>query len=169
MMIAVPAFAAGAPGITFHKDVEPIWQKNCQGCHRPGQVAPMSLLTYQNARPWAKAMKAAVTLRKMPPWFADAQYGPYLNDRSLKQSEVDTIAAWADQGAPEGELKNAPPPVEWPEGWLIKPDIVVDGPVHDVPARPKNNVVEWITVIMPPASPRTRGLPWYRSSRSSPQ
>jgi len=149
MMLAVPAFAAGAQGVTFHKDVEPILQKNCQGCHRPGQVAPMSFLTYQNARPWAKAMKAAVALRKMPPWFADAQFGPYLNDRALKQSEIDTIAAWADQGASEGDMKDAPPPVQWPEGWLIKPDIVVDGPVYDVPASPKNNVVEWVTVIMP--------------------
>jgi hypothetical protein len=149
MILTLPAFAADLPAVTFHKDVEPILQRNCQGCHRPGQVAPMSFLTYQNARPWAKAMKAAVALRKMPPWFADARYGPYLNDRSLKQNEIDTIAAWADQGAPEGNLKDAPPPVQWPEGWLIKPDIVVDGPVHDVPASPKNNVVEWITVIMP--------------------
>jgi len=70
MMLALPAFAAGASSVTFHKDVEAILQKNCQGCHRPGQVAPMSFLTYQNARPWAKAMKAAVALRKMPAWFA---------------------------------------------------------------------------------------------------
>src|SRR5262245_51332523 len=79
------AFAAqltNNPGpVTFHKDVLPILQKNCQTCHRPGQVAPMSLLSYESARPWAKAMKAAVVSRKMPPWFADPQYGPYLNDR----------------------------------------------------------------------------------------
>ena len=149
MMMALSASAADTPGMTFHKDVEPILQRNCQSCHRPGQVAPMSFLTYQNVRPWAKAMKAAVALRKMPPWFADAKYGPYLNDRSLKQTEIDAIAKWADQGAPEGDLKDAPPPVQWPEDWLIKPDLVVDGPVTDVPASPKNNVVEWITVIMP--------------------
>src|SRR5215469_3943295 len=78
MMMTLSASAADLPGITFHKDVEPILQQNCQSCHRSGQVAPMSFLTYQNVRPWAKAMKAAVLARKMPPWFADPQYGPYL-------------------------------------------------------------------------------------------
>ncbi len=140
--------AADAP-VTFHKDVEPILQRNCQTCHRPGQVAPMSFLTYQNVRPWAKAMKAAVVSHKMPPWFADPQHGPYLNDRSLKQNDIDTIAQWADAGAPEGDAKDAPVAVTWPEGWAIKPDVIVDGPVTEVPASPKNNVVEWITVIMP--------------------
>jgi hypothetical protein len=148
-VFALSASAADLPAITFHKDVEPILQKNCQGCHRPGQVAPMSFLTYQNVRPWAKAMKTAVALRKMPPWFADAQYGPYLNDRSLKQNEIDVISKWADQGAPEGDTKDAPQAVQWAGGWTIEPDIVVDGPVTNVPASPKNNVVEWITVIMP--------------------
>ena len=135
--------------LTFNKDVLPILQRNCQICHRPGQVAPMSFLTYQNVRPWAKAMKAAVASRKMPPWFADSHYGPYLNDRSLKQEEIETIAKWADAGAPEGDPKDAPPTVQWPEGWLIKPDVIVTGPVMTVPAKPKNNVVEWISVIMP--------------------
>jgi hypothetical protein len=148
-MLGLSVFAADLPSITFHKDVEPILQKNCQNCHRPGQVAPMSFLTYQNVRPWAKAMKNAVALRKMPPWFADPHYGPYLNDRSLNQSEIDVISKWADQGAPEGDVKDAPPPAQWPEGWMIQPDVVVDGPVTKVPASPKNNVVEWITVIMP--------------------
>jgi hypothetical protein len=149
MVAAVAAVAADSPTVTFHKDVEPILQRNCQTCHRPGQVAPMSFLDYQNARPWARAMKAAVQGRKMPPWFADPQYGPYLNDRSLKQSEIDTIAKWVDAGAPEGNPDDAPPPLRWPEGWAIKPDVVVDGPVTDVPASPKNDVVEWMTVILP--------------------
>ena len=134
---------------TFHKDVLPILQRNCQSCHRPGQIAPMSLLTYQSARPWARAIKTAVVSRQMPPWFADPQYGPYLNDRSLKQSEIDTIAKWVDAGAPEGDVKDAPAPVEWPDGWTIKPDIIVDGPTTEVPASPKNNVVEWISAYMP--------------------
>ena len=148
LAVAIVTLAADAP-VTFHKDVEPILQRNCQACHRPGQVAPMSFLTYQNVRPWAKAMKAAVVSRKMPPWFADPQHGPYLNDRSLKQNEIDTIAQWADAGAPEGDVKDAPVAVVWPQGWAIKPDIIVDGPVTEVPANPKNNVVEWITVMMP--------------------
>src|ERR1700694_1871252 len=101
--------------VTFHRDVEPILQRNCQTCHRPGQVAPMSFLTYQNVRPWAKAMKAAVLARKMPPWFADPQYGPYLNDRSLQQSDIDAIVKWADAGAPEGDLKDEPPAAQSPE------------------------------------------------------
>src|SRR5712664_1430246 len=98
LIAAVAAFAADASSssasVTFQKDVLPILQKNCQGCHRPGQIAPMSFLTYGNVRPWAKAMKAAVASRKMPPWFADPKYGPYLNDRSLKQNEIDAIVAW---------------------------------------------------------------------------
>src|SRR5579883_191963 len=87
--------------VTFHKDVEPILQRTCQTCHRPGQVAPMSFLTYQDVRPWAKAMRAAVITRKMPPWFADPHYGSFFNDRSLKQAEIDTIVKWADSGALE--------------------------------------------------------------------
>jgi len=136
--------------VTFNKDVLPILQKNCQSCHRPGQIAPMSLLTYQSARPWAKAMKSAVVQRMMPPWFADAQYGHFTNDRSLKPEDIDTIARWADSGALEGDAKDTPPPVEWPaDGWLIRPDLIVQGPVFDVPAHPKNNVVEWMWVTVP--------------------
>src|SRR5215831_21170829 len=114
---AGPAMAAQASAgdpPTFNKDVLPILQKHCQTCHRPGQIAPMSLLTYESARPWAKAIKTAVVSRQMPPWFADPQYGPYLNDRSLNQSEVDTIAKWVDAGAPEGDVKDAPAAVVWP-------------------------------------------------------
>ena len=102
--------------VTFDKDVLPILQANCQECHRPGQVAPMSFLTYQSARPWAKAMKAAVIARKMPPWFADPKYGPYANDHSLKQSEIDVIAEWADGGAAEGDAKDAPARCSGPRG-----------------------------------------------------
>jgi len=82
------AVAAGPPPVTFHRDVLPILQQHCQTCHRPGQVAPMSFLSYQTARPWAKAMKAAVLARKMPPWFADMRetQSHILNDSSLQQS-----------------------------------------------------------------------------------
>jgi len=126
---------------TFNKDVAPILQKNCQSCHRPGQVAPMSLLSYKDARPWAKAIKELVVTRKMPPWSANPQYGHFTNDRSMKQSEIDTLVAWANTGAMEGDTKDAPVPVQWPvEGWLIKPDVVVDLPAHDVPAK---GILEW--------------------------
>src|SRR5579862_4453429 len=139
--VAFAETASSSESPTFNKDVLPILQKNCQTCHRPGQVAPMSFLTYKDVRPWAKAMKTAVLSKKMPPWFADPQYGPYLNDRTLKQNEIDTLVNWADNGVLEGDAKDAPPAIQWPEGWVIKPDIIVDGPVTDVPARPKNNVV----------------------------
>ena len=139
------AMAAESP--TFHKDVLPILQKNCQGCHRPGQTAPMSLLTYESARPWAKAIRQAVTTRKMPPWFASPEYGHFTNDKSLKQPDVDTIVNWVDSGAPAGDPKDAPAPVQWPDGgWAIKPDIIVEGPTYDVPAQA---VVEWTWFIVP--------------------
>jgi hypothetical protein len=152
LVVTVAAIAAQTPetsDVSFHKDVEPILQKNCQTCHRPGQVAPMSFATYESTRPWARAIKTAVASRRMPPWFADPQYGPYVNDRSLSAKEIDAITRWVDGGAPEGRLADAPAPVRWPEGWMIAPDVVVDGPTTDVPASPKNNVVEWMTVIMP--------------------
>jgi len=100
--------------VTFNKEVLPILQKNCQSCHRPNQIAPMSLLDYKSARPWAKAMKAAVASRKMPPWFADPGVGHFTNDRTLAQKDIDVISKWADAGAPEGDAKEAPAPVVWP-------------------------------------------------------
>ena len=145
-MAAEPA----ANPVTFNKDVLPILQKNCQSCHRPGQIAPFSLLTYENARPMAQAMKMAVETRKMPPWNADPKYGHFSNDRSLEQREIDTIVAWADQGAPEGDAKDKPAPVRWPEaGWQIQPDHIVDVPETLVPAHPKNDVVEWAVAVVP--------------------
>src|SRR4029079_7922783 len=82
--------------VTFNKDVLPILQKNCQTCHRPGEIAPMSFLTYKDTRPWARAMKLAVTKRQMPPWFADPAYGHFANDKRLSDAAISTIAAWAD-------------------------------------------------------------------------
>ncbi len=149
MICASQLTAADLPSVTFNKDVLPILQKHCQTCHRPGEAAPMSFLTYKEARPWAKAMKVAVASRKMPPWFADPQFGHFLNDRSLKQDEIATIARWADNGAPEGIPADAPPPAQWPEGWQIQPDIIVQGPSYDVPAHPKNNVIEWVSITVP--------------------
>ena len=141
--------AIAADPVTFHKDVEPILQNSCQACHRPGQIAPMSFVTYEAARPWAKAMKAAVVSRKMPPWFAESKYGHLSNDRSLTPKQIETISQWADSGAAEGDAKVAPLPVKWPAGWVIEPDLILDGPVTEVPAQVKNNVVEWISVTVP--------------------
>jgi hypothetical protein len=150
VVLGAAAAAADSAPATFHKDVLPILQKNCQSCHRPGQVAPMSFLTYDTARPWAKAMKVAVLTKKMPPWFADPQFQHFANQRSLQPNEIETIAKWADAGAPEGNPHDAPPAVNWPkDGWEIQPDIVVNGPETKVPAHPKNNVIEWMYVTVP--------------------
>lgn len=119
--------------VTFHKDVEPILQLQCQGCHRPGEIAPMPFMTYAQTRPWAKAMKEAVAARKMPPWFADPEYsGHFTNERSLTPKQIEVFNAWVAAGAPEGDAKDAPPPVKFAEGWSIgQPDMIVEYP-HDI-------------------------------------
>ena len=122
--------------VTFNKDVAPILQKNCQGCHRPGEAAPMSLLTYKEARPWAAAIREAVILKRMPPWYADPHFGKFSNDRSLSRADVETLTAWADHGAPEGDTGQAPKPMQFIDGWNIgTPDLVLEMPEeYHVPA-----------------------------------
>jgi len=150
VLLVMCAEASAAGAVTFNKDVLPILQRNCQSCHRPGNIAPMSLLSYESARPWAKGMKAAVVSRKMPPWFADPQYSHFSNERSLKQDEIDTIVQWVDSGAPQGDLRDAPPAIEWPEnGWTTEPDIVLKGIPYTVPATPAKSVIEWMTLFTP--------------------
>jgi hypothetical protein len=121
------AWAGSIPAqVTFNKDVLPIAQKRCQECHRPGEIAPFPMLTYSETRPWAKAIKSSVLAKKMPPWFADPKYGHFANDRTLSQQEIDTLVAWVDSGAKEGDPKDAPKPKEWLDGWNIpKPDLVL--------------------------------------------
>src|SRR5437870_10893226 len=145
--LTAASLEAAESSATFYKDVLPVLQKNCQSCHRPGQIAPMSFLTYSSVRPWAKAMKAAVVTRKMPPRFADPQYGHFSNDRSLQQSEIDTIVKWVDSGAPEGSLADAPVAIQWPENnWQMQPDVIVDVPAFKVPA---GGLVEWTNITIP--------------------
>jgi mono/diheme cytochrome c family protein len=122
---ATAALSAVVSEVTFNKDVLPILQKNCQSCHRPGEIGPMSLLDYQSARPWAKAIKSAVATRKMPPWFADPKYGHFSNDRRLTEAQINTLVAWVDAGAPEGDAKDKPAPLKWQDGWNIRPDVVL--------------------------------------------
>src|SRR5262249_8707606 len=100
-MVGIPATESDS--VTFSTDVLPILHKNCRTGHRSGQVAPMSLITYNETRPWEKAIKAAVATRKMPPCFADDKYGHFINDRSLKQADIDMIVKWVDSGAVEGD------------------------------------------------------------------
>src|SRR6185295_4573882 len=112
--------------VTFNKDVLPILQNNCQGCHRPGGVAPMSLVTFENARPWAKAIKTAVVSKKMPPWFADPHVGEFRNAPKLTPAHIKTLVAWADNGAREGDVAGRPAVApQWRDGWRIQPDVVV--------------------------------------------
>jgi len=122
--------------VTFNKDVLPILQNNCQTCHRPGGIAPMSLLTYESARPWAKAIKTAVVTRQMPPWFADPHVGEFRNAPKLTAADIRTITNWADSGAREGDAADKPAAVQFADGWRIKPDVVVSMPeAHVVPAK----------------------------------
>ena len=121
--------------MTFNRHALPILQKNCQSCHRPGEIAPMSFLTYQDVRPWAKAIKAAVVKRQMPPWFADPAYGHFANDKRLTDAEIATLIAWVDGGAVEGDAKDRPAPIAFHDGWNISPDMIVEMPKDfNVPA-----------------------------------
>ena len=147
LILASARLGAAADRITFNKDVAPILQRHCQSCHRPGQPAPMPLLTWQAARPWAKAIRNAVASRTMPPWFADPRYGHFANDPSLSQAEIDILVNWANDGSTEGDPRDLPSPVAWPEGgWQIQPDVVVTLPPNLVPAK---GVVEWTYVKVP--------------------
>ena len=133
------ASPVGAPktALTFHKDIEPILQRRCQTCHRDGEAAPMPLLTYEQTRPWAKAIRASVFNGKMPPWQADPRYGKFSNDLSLAPGEKEKLIAWVDAGAKEGNSADAPKPIAFPEGWRIpKPDVVFEMPEEfEVPAK----------------------------------
>jgi len=165
LLFALASTAATNPSpVTFTKDVAPVLQKNCQGCHRPGEAAPFSLLTYEQARPWAKAMKEAVLLKKMPPWLADPHYGKFSNDRSLSQREIDTLVAWSDTGALQGEPKDMPPPVSFIEGWRIpKPDVVFQMP-NDFTI-PAAGTVEYQYVVVPTGFTEDK---WVRFSEARP-
>ncbi len=136
LLIAFSGMLPAATAPTFSKDVAPILQQNCQSCHRPGEPTPFSLLSYKEARPWAAAIKEAVVGRKMPPWYADPHYGKFANDRTMSQKDIDTIVAWANGGAPEGNPKDLPKPLAFTEGWIIgKPDLTVSMPAkYQVPA-----------------------------------
>ena len=134
---AAPALAQAPADVTFARDVAPILQRSCQGCHRTGSMAPMSLVTYQEVRPWARAIRDKVANRVMPPWHIDKTVGirEFANDISLSDAEVDAVVRWVDAGAPLGNPDDLPPPIDWPAGdiWRLAdeenglgdPDIVV--------------------------------------------
>jgi hypothetical protein len=114
---------------TFTKDVAPIFFKNCAECHRPGEVAPMSLMNFKEVRPWAKSIREKVVSREMPPWHADPAHGAWSNDKRMSQKEIDTITAWVDGGAMEGDPKDMPAAPKFAKGWQIgEPDITFQMP-----------------------------------------
>jgi mono/diheme cytochrome c family protein len=118
-----------AKDITFTKDVAPIFFEKCAECHRPGEAAPFSTLSYKEARPWARSIREQVISREMPPWRADPHVGRFKNDRRLTDAEIETIAAWVDGGAKEGDPKHLPAAPEFADGWAIgKPDLVIPMP-----------------------------------------
>jgi hypothetical protein len=148
-LIGLPmVLAAQAPPVTFHADVAPVLQKRCQGCHRPGEAAPFSMLTYKDTRPWASAMKRAVVSRQMPPWHAEPGIGHFANDRRLNAAEIETIARWADAGAPEGDPAKAPAPLAFLEGWNIgQPDRIFEMPEpFQVPA---TGTIDYQWIVLP--------------------
>jgi len=152
MMLALILMIAGAgvggqKTVTFSKDVAPILQRACQNCHRPGAIAPMSLLTYEDARPWARAILQKVTRREMPPWYIDKNIGihKFKDDPSLTDDEIATIAQWVENGAPMGDPKDLPAPRQFTDvdQWHIgKPDVVVSmTKPYILPARGPDNIV----------------------------
>ena len=152
--LALPgaAFAQQAPAkqVTFTKDVSPILQSKCQSCHEPGSIGPMSLVTYQDARPWARSIKNRVESRQMPPWHIDRSVGvtKFKNDMSLSDEQVATIVAWVDGGALEGNAADfKAKPVSTSLFWAGErdgygpPDLVVKAPEYHDARRPPGRVV----------------------------
>ena len=122
--LMLPSVAAAADTVanpTFTKDIAPIFQDKCEACHRPDSIAPMSLVTYEEARPWARSIRTRVETHQMPPWSIDKTIGiqEFKNDRSLSDTQIATIVKWIDAGAPKGDVKDMPKPVQWPDdqGW----------------------------------------------------
>ncbi len=154
--------------VTFTKQVAPIFQKRCEECHRAGGVAPMSLATYEESRPWAKAIKEKVASRQMPPFHATGAIGRYQDDPRLADSEIETIKAWVDAGAPKGNPKDSPASVKWKTGWSLgEPDLVLTAKkAYLIKANPKDQYVffvfdhvlpedTWIrSVVTRPGNPR---------------
>lgn len=149
---------------TFWKDVQPILQNRCVECHRPGEIGPMPLSNFKEARPWAASIKEAVKTRKMPPWFADPHFGKFGNDRSLSEQEISTLSAWAEKGAPEGNAKDAPTPRKFNDGWNIDtPDLVLQMPQ---PFRiGAKQTVEYQYIVLPTGFTEDK---WVRMSETRP-
>ncbi|MBZ5605847.1 MAG: thiol-disulfide isomerase [Acidobacteriia bacterium] len=147
LMVAAGCAVAQAATPTFSKDVAPIIYKNCASCHRPGDIGPMSLLNYEQVRPWARSIREKVSLGQMPPWHATQEHGVFSNDRRLSESDKETIIQWATNGAPEGNQKDLPAAPKFTEGWEIgTPDVVISMPKpFDVPEKGTINY-QYVTI-----------------------
>jgi hypothetical protein len=159
--VAIPAELA-THEITFTKDVAPIFQAKCETCHRPGEMAPMALITYDQVRPWAKDIRERVATRQMPPWHLDPTVGiqSFENDISLSNAQIETIVKWVAAGAPEGDPKDMPPAKQWPEdkGWKLaaqfgQPDLVIKSDAYTMPAKGQDVWFRPLTAI-PLTEPR---------------
>src|ERR1035438_3165636 len=158
-------WAASAQAATFYRDVLPILQERCQSCHRSGEIGPMPLVTYRDARPWSREIQKRTGAKEMPPWFADPRYGHFSNDPSLTPSQIATLAAWANAGAPAGDPRDAPSPRHWAEGWVIpQPDVVVKMPKPvTLPAR---GMIDYTYEIVPTRFTEDK---WVRMSEVRPE
>jgi hypothetical protein len=158
LTVAGAAMAATMPDrqVTFTKDVAPIFQEKCQDCHRKGSMAPMSLVSYEETRPWAKAIRERVITRQMPPWHIDKTVGiqHFQNDISLTDDQIATIVHWVDIGAPMGDAKDMPPAKEWPNynNWQLakqygQPDLVIKSEDYTMPAHGQDAWFRPLTAI----------------------
>jgi mono/diheme cytochrome c family protein len=143
-----PSSPSASATPTYTKDVAPILFKNCTGCHRPGEIAPMSLLTYADVRPHARAIRDEVTEGHMPPWHADAPQGTFLNERAITDAERQVLVQWANNGAPQGDEKDLPPAPTYPEGWAMgTPDVVFE--MEEAYTVPAEGVIEYEYFYIP--------------------
>ncbi len=177
-LLAAIANAADLP-VTFAKDIAPIFQDKCEACHRAGSMAPMSLVTYQEVRPWVKSIRERVITRNMPPWHLDKTVGiqHFANDRSLTDEQLTKIVQWADAGAPLGDPKDLPPAKQWPndDGWQLAkqfgpPDFVIKSEPYTMPAhgqdvwfKPQTDIgvteERWVRAVeMRPSTPAGRRI-----------
>jgi peroxiredoxin len=153
--------------ITFSKHISRILQKNCQECHREGQIGPMALTNFDDAASWSDTIREVVTEGRMPPWHADPRYGKFSNDRRLTQEDRETLLYWLDHGMPRGNEIDMPPPRSFPEGWRIgKPDLIVQMPrAYDVPARTPKDGIPYQHVAVDPGFTEDR---WVQCAEAKP-
>ena len=152
----------------FYKDILPIFQDHCQSCHRAGEVAPMPLMTFEQARRWAPAIAKAVQDKMMPPWFADPRFGHFSNDSSLSEQQIAIVLAWVRNGSPAGSRHDAAPPREWTEGWNIaKPDAVLKMPSPVI--IPSDGDLEYTYEIVPTHFTEDKWVQMAEVAPSSPQ